>query len=87
MRTFTGKEAKELAKSLEINLNEIKLDEFVKGLNVELEHGSTNPETNITHDIDIRTAQIALAHLRHIPDYYTRLDRMMRDGYVHWNPR
>jgi hypothetical protein len=40
---------------------------------VELEHGTRDPETNVTGDDAITTGKIALAHLREIPDYYTRL--------------
>jgi len=43
------------------------------GLEVELEHGTRDPETNVTGDDPILTGKIALAHLREFPDYYTRL--------------
>ena len=46
--------------------------------NVELEHGSRSPETNVTNDDPVTTGKIALAHLREIPDYYTRLAEMER---------
>jgi len=87
MKIFTEQDAEALAKSLDIDLDTIKLEEFVKGLNIETEHGSVHEETNITRDIDILTAKLALAHLRHIPDYYSRLDSMMLEAYAHWTPR
>jgi hypothetical protein len=43
------------------------------GLDVELEHGTHDPETDVTGDDPIVTGKIALAHLRELPDYYTRL--------------
>jgi hypothetical protein len=46
------------------------------GLAVELEHGTRDPETDVTGDNLEMTGRIALAHLREIPDYYTRLQRM-----------
>jgi hypothetical protein len=82
--TYGEKEANQLAKELSIDFNRIPINEFVKGLNVETEHGSKYEDTNITHDIDILTAKLALAHLRHIPDYYTRLEKMMHEAYRYW---
>ena len=52
------------------------LEQFRRGLDVELEHGTHDPETNVTDDDPVMTGKIALAHLRELPDYYTRLERM-----------
>lgn len=49
------------------------LEEYRAGLDVELEHGLRDPDTNVTGDDPIATGKIALAHLRELPDYYTRL--------------
>jgi hypothetical protein len=46
------------------------------GMDVELEHGARDPETNVTDDDPLTTGKIALAHLHEFPDYYTRLNRM-----------
>ena len=46
------------------------------GLNVELEHGTKFPNTNVTNDDPILTGKIALAHLMEFPDYYTRLKKL-----------
>lgn len=43
------------------------------GLDVELEHGARDPETNVTGDDELTTGKIAWAHLKELPDYYTRL--------------
>ena len=50
--------------------------QFRRGLEVELEHGTHDPETNVTGDDLVLTGKIAWAHLKEIGDYYTRLDRM-----------
>jgi hypothetical protein len=50
--------------------------QFLIGIKVELEHGSRDPETNITDDDLVETAKIALAHLKEIDDYYDRLTQM-----------
>jgi Protein of unknown function (DUF5661) len=46
------------------------------GMDVELEHGTADPQTNVTGDDLIMTAKIARAHLNEFPDYYTRLAKM-----------
>ena len=49
-------------------------------MDVELEHGTRDPETDVTGDNPLLTGKIALAHLRELPDYYTRLARMEAEG-------
>ena len=46
------------------------------GMDVELEHGTRDPQTNVTGDDALMTAKIARAHLNEFPDYYTRLAKM-----------
>jgi hypothetical protein len=52
------------------------LEQFRRGMDVELEHGTSDPGTNVTDDDVIMTAKIARAHLNEFPDYYTRLAKM-----------
>jgi len=75
---FTLDEAAEIAKELGIDLaaEGIELEQFRMGLGVELEHGTHDPQTDVTGDDRLTTGKIALAHLREIPDYYTRLAKM-----------
>ena len=54
------------------------------GLLVELEHGTRDPETNVTDDDVSLTAKIALAHLNEFPDYYTRLAKMEAEADAFW---
>jgi len=51
-------------------------EQFRMGMDVELEHGTRDPQTNVTDDDLIMTAKIARAHLNEFPDYYTRLAKM-----------
>ena len=67
---FNFEDALKAAEILEINFNDFSIDDFLNGINVELEHGSANPETNITNDDLILTSKIALAHLNEYPNYY-----------------
>ena len=52
------------------------VEQFRMGMDVELEHGTRDPQTNVTGDDVIMTAKIARAHLNEFPDYYTRLAKM-----------
>ena len=56
--------------------SQIDLEQFRRGLTVELEHGAIDPETNVTGDDLVLTGKIAWAHLKEIRDYYTRLAKM-----------
>ncbi|MBC7877889.1 MAG: hypothetical protein H7Y59_12040 [Anaerolineales bacterium] len=56
--------------------SQIDLEQFRRGLEVELEHGSIDPQTNVTDDDLLLTGKIAWAHSKEISDYYTWLDKM-----------
>jgi hypothetical protein len=77
-KEFTAEEAAQVASSLGIDTaaEGIDLEQFRLGLGVELEHGRVDPETDVSDDDPLITGKIALAHLREIPDYYTRLAEM-----------
>lgn len=53
-------------------------------MDVELEHGLVDPHTNVTNDDSLMTGKITLAHLNEIPDYYTRLEKMEKEGEDCW---
>ena len=67
---FNIQDALYAASVLEINFNKFSPKEFLEGINIELEHGTINPKTNVTNDDLILTAKIALAHLNEFPNYY-----------------
>lgn len=79
-KEFTLEEAKTLGESVGMDFAQFDLEEFRKGLSVELEHGTADPETNVTNDDETMTAKIAWAHLMEIPDYYTRLLKMEQEA-------
>jgi len=79
-REFSIEEARAVGSELGVDWNAVDLEQFRMGLAVELEHGQRDPETDVTHDDLNVTGKIALAHLREIPDYYTRLARMEREA-------
>lgn len=77
-KQFSADEAKRIGDSLSIDWSHVDLEQFRMGLFVELEHGTKDPETNVTNDYMRLTGKIALAHLKEFPDYYTRLQRWRR---------
>lgn len=80
--TFSSKEAADAAVILGVDFAEapFDLEQFRRGMVVELEHGLRDPKTNVTNDTLLVTAMIALAHLNEIPDYYYRLAAMETEG-------
>lgn len=48
--------------------------DLAQGMNVELEHGKRDSQTNVTDDDPISTAKIALAHLKESYLYYRDLE-------------
>ena len=81
-QTFTTSDARSIGEQLGIDWESSPFDieQFRAGMDVELEHGARDPETDVTGDDPLVTAKIALAHLRELPDYYTRLARMEAEG-------
>lgn len=83
-KSFTAEEAKKIGESLGIDWSMFDVEQFRRGLDVELEHGWRDPRTNVTDDDPLKTGKIALAHLNEIRDYYTRLDKMEAEGEAYW---
>ena len=79
-KNFTIEEAKEIGEKLGIDWSRFDVEQYRVGLDVELEHGKIDPNTNVTDDDPIMTGKIALAHLNEIADYYTRLTEMEEEA-------
>jgi len=79
-KTFTSEEAKEIGEQLGITWEDYDVEQFRMGMDVELEHGTVDSNTNVTDDDPLMTGKIALAHLNELPDYYTRLEEMEEEG-------
>jgi hypothetical protein len=69
-----------ILKTVNTNLMDISLDDFQKGLEVELEHGTRFEDANVTNNHPVLTGKIVLAHLKEMPDYYLRLDVAEMEG-------
>ncbi|MDQ2785754.1 MAG: hypothetical protein M3Y58_12215 [Chloroflexota bacterium] len=83
-RQFNADEAKRIGEQIGITWNAVDLDQFRKGLAVEMEHGSHDPQTDVTHDDPLLTGKIAWAHIKEYPDYYTRLETMETEAEQYW---
>jgi hypothetical protein len=84
---FTETEARRYGEEVGIDwkTSPFDVDQFRRGMNVELEHGMRDMRTNVTDDDPQVTARIALAHLHEFPDYYTRLEQMEEAARRHWS--
>ncbi len=82
---FNQIEAKKIGERLGVTWDKFDIEQFRMGMDVELEHGLVDPETNVTDDDPLMTGKIALAHLNEFPDYYTRLDKMEEEAEDFWN--
>jgi len=75
---FEVEEARQIGEEIGIDwaVSPFEVEQFHMGLEIELEHGAHDPQTNVTGDDPILTGKIAWAHLKELPDYYTRLAAM-----------
>jgi hypothetical protein len=79
---FTTEQAHEIGNKLGIDWGRFDVEQFRMGLDVELEHGLSDPSTDVTGNDSIVTGKIALAHLNEFADYYSRLKKMERGAKV-----
>ena len=83
-KQFTAQEAKTVGDELGIKWDKFDVDQFRRGMDVELEHGTRDLGTNVTNDDPIMTGKIALAHLNEFSDYYDRLEEMEEEAEDFW---
>jgi hypothetical protein len=80
-------EARRVGEAIGVDWDRFDIDQFRKGMDVEFEHGSHDPQTDVTHDDPIVTGKIAFAHMKEFPDYYARLEQMEREAERDWAER
>jgi len=73
-------EARRVGDAIGVDWTRFDLEQFRAGMDVEYEHGSHDPQTDVTGNDPIVTGKIALAHMKEFPDYYERLERMEREA-------
>lgn len=84
---FNVEDARRIGATLGVDWQQVDVEQFRRGLEVELEHGMRDPETNVTDDDLTLTGKIAWAHLKEYPDYYTRLDVLEAEAEAYWKTR
>ena len=80
-------EARRVGDAIGVDWERFDLDQFRRGMDVEYEHGTHDPQTDVTHDDPILTGKIAFAHMKEFPDYYDRLEQMEREAERDWAER
>lgn len=84
-KDFSTEESKSIVTKLGAKLSSKGLEQFRKGLKVELEHGKEATKeginANVTNDDPIKTGKIALAHIKEYPRYYNGLKSMEDKEY------
>jgi hypothetical protein len=83
-KRFSLAEAKQIGDALGIDWQAFGVEQFQAGLEVELEHGARDPQTNVSNDDALITGKIAWAHLKEYSDYYTRLSAMEKEADAYW---
>lgn len=78
----TAKEAKIILLNVNTEKMSIPLEEFRRGLDVELEHGMRFKDANVTNNHPMITGMIVLAHLKEMMDYYERLEVAELEGDI-----
>ncbi len=61
---------------------DIDLEEFRKGLEIELEHGTMFEDANVTNNHPLLTGKIVVAHFKEMLDYYLRLEIAEIEGDI-----
>jgi hypothetical protein len=86
-RRTTTEEARRVGDEIGVDWERFDLEQFRAGMDVELEHGTHDPQTNVTNDDPIITGKIALAHMKEFPDYYERLEQMETEAERYWDAK
>jgi hypothetical protein len=73
-RTFSKDQAKHIGDKLSVDWSKVDINQFILGLSVESEHDDGGKLDVVDSDADL--AKIVLAHLRELPDYYSKLKKV-----------
>jgi uncharacterized protein DUF5661 len=86
-RRTSIEEAKRVGDAIGVDWSRFDLEQYRAGMDVEFEHGSHDPQTDVTGDDPILTGKIVLAHMKEYPDYYERLERLEAEAEDYWAGR
>lgn len=79
----TSREGRIILKELNTGGMKIEPEQFCRGLEVELEHGTMFRDANVTNNHPLLTGKIVLAHFKESLDYYRRLEVAELEGDLH----
>jgi len=77
---ISSDEAKKILSEINVEKMKVDIDEFRRGLEVELEHGLRFKDANVTNNHPILTGKIVLAHLKESSYYYKLLEVAELEG-------
>jgi len=77
---ISSNEAKTILSEINFEEMNVNIDEFRRGLEVELEHGLRFKDANVTNNHPILTGKIVLAHLKESSYYYKLLEVAELEG-------
>jgi len=87
MQSVTSEQARAVGQTIGIDweTSPFDVEQFRRGMDIELEHGAHDPQTDVTSDDPILTGKIAWAHLKEFTDYYDRLEAMEAQAHRDWD--
>lgn len=77
---ISSDESKKILSKINVEKMNVDIDEFRRGLEVELEHGLRFKDANVTNNHPILTGKIVLAHLKESSYYYKLLEVAELEG-------
>jgi hypothetical protein len=77
---ISSDESKKILSEINVEKMNVDIDEFRRGLEVELEHGLRFKDANVTNNHPILTGKIVLAHLKESSYYYKLLEVAELEG-------
>lgn len=76
----TLEEARVIQQVIGAEAADISAEQFLRGLEIELEHGLQFSDANVSNNHPVLTGMIVLAHLKEMLDYYLRLEIAELEG-------
>lgn len=77
-KDFSKDAAKRIGDKLDVDWNKVDIEQFRIGLGVESEHDDGSELDVVGSEKDL--GKIVLAHLKEVPDYYTKLKSVEEEG-------
>jgi hypothetical protein len=77
-KDFSKEDAQRVGDKLDVDWNKVDIEQFRIGLSVESEHDDGSELDVVGSEKDL--GKIVLAHLKELPDYYTKLKQVDEDG-------